>query len=82
LHPLQHGRLYAVLKQFISGDPNGNARRNRSVYEGNFDDLTTYFFPSWGIPENQFHFSISDDKTVVFHPFQPDTRSDRYMAKL
>lgn len=81
--PTNTDELYEVLVKFVNDDPNGNGKKDEIGYEGIFDELTTYFFFLWGIPETSKHFFINDDAQVIFAPEAPGYREAiEYMAKL
>lgn len=75
--PTNTDELYAALQAFVASEP------GRIGYEGIFDELTTYFFFLWGIPENDKHFYIDDDRKVQFAPFQDGYRQAvEYIASM
>ncbi len=81
--PTNTEELYQALTAFVNNDPNGNGKKDEVGYEGIFDELTTYFFFLWGIPETSKHFFINDDAQVIFAPEAPGYREAiEYMAKL
>ena len=81
--PTNTEELYQALTAFVNNDPNGNGKKDEIGYEGIFDELTTYFFFLWGIPETSKHFFINDDAQVIFAPEAPGYREAiEYMAKL
>lgn len=81
--PTNTEELYQALTAFVNNDPNGNGKKDEIGYEGIFDELTTYFFFLWGIPETAKHFFINDDAQVIFAPEAPGYREAiEYMAKL
>jgi putative aldouronate transport system substrate-binding protein len=75
--PTNTEELHGALQAFLAADS------NRLGYTGTFDELTTYFFFMWGIPESDIHVSIDENKKVVFNPFQPGYREAiEYMHRL
>lgn len=81
--PTTTDELYEVLKAFVTKDPNGNGQNDEIGYEGIFDELTTYMFYMWGIPETSRHFYINDDAQVIFTPEMPGYREAlEWMSKL
>ncbi len=81
--PTTTEELYQVLSAFVTQDPNGNGQKDEIGYEGIFDELTTYFFFMWGIPEHSRHFFINDDAKVTFCPSMDGYREAvEYMNRL
>ena len=75
--PTNTEELYQALKAFVTKDP------SRLGYTGTFDEMTVYFPHLWGIPENPYHVSVSDDRKVVFNLDLPGYREYvEYMNRL